>query len=283
MAADQCKRTTWHVPTASASLMRGPKAGRLPPLTPVSPTNNPQTRGWRAVLGERVGCLKCGTALALRAGLVAEQRQEPRRARVTFVRAAFAQNHASGRHALRAGRERRRQPRAARPVSPAVQDHGSLLVLKAKRELLHAQDRTQEANKCSHLAHRRTVEQYGMAAGKERGEAAGGGRRPRATRRGAFEEWNGPRCRSGLRPRTTRRRRWATSPTQATRRAQPHTGSRGLARQTPTPLRLQVAAAGGVGGCDGYGPSSVRSRRWEDDAMDVTRGIVERGARARGG
>ncbi len=72
-----------------------------------------------------------GNARSLRAGLGAEQRQEPWRAGVTFVRAALAQNHASGRHEPRSSRNRRRQPRAARPVSPAVQDHGSLLVLKA--------------------------------------------------------------------------------------------------------------------------------------------------------
>ncbi len=76
-----------------------------------------------------------GNARSLRAGLGAEQRQEPRRASVTFVRTALAQNHASGRHEPRPGRKLFRQPRAARPVSPAVQDHGSLLVLKAKRSV----------------------------------------------------------------------------------------------------------------------------------------------------
>ncbi len=109
--------------------------------------------------------------LLLRAGLVAEQRQEPRRAGITFVRAAIAQDHASGRHEPRPGRQRRRQSWAAWPVSPAVEDHGSLLVLEAKSELLHVGDRTREANACSPLADRRAVERHGMAPGKEEGEA----------------------------------------------------------------------------------------------------------------
>ncbi len=75
--------------------------------------------------------------LSLGTGLVAEQRQEPRRARVTFVRAAFPQDRASGRDEPRSCRERRRQLWTARAVRPAVQDHGSLLVLEAKGELLH--------------------------------------------------------------------------------------------------------------------------------------------------
>jgi hypothetical protein len=109
---------------------------------------------------------------------------------MTFLRAAFAQNHASGRHALRAGRERRRQPRAARPVSPTVQDHGSLLVLKAKRKLLHARTVLKERTSV------RIRRIDGPRAGRHRGGEGRGGpaldRRPCDSRSHLLAQCSGP-------------------------------------------------------------------------------------------
>ncbi len=81
--------------------------------------------------------------------LVAEQREEPRRARAALPRAALAEHDATGANALRPRRDWRRQLRAAVVMSAAIEDHGR--VFEAEPELLHITARyPSEANRRSY-------------------------------------------------------------------------------------------------------------------------------------